>query len=82
MFRLASGNNPVLDRNKLAQIVVFNYLIGNNDAHGKNFSLLHRSLKPAYSGVNYSGAEFSGRIESYQIELAPLYDVLLNFSRA
>ncbi len=32
---------PVIDRNKLAKIVMFNFLVGNNDAHGKNFSLLH-----------------------------------------
>jgi len=32
---------PAQDRNVLAEIAVFNYLIGNMDAHGKNFSLLH-----------------------------------------
>jgi serine/threonine-protein kinase HipA len=51
---LRETTTPVVDRNRLAQVVVFNYLIGNNDAHGKNFSLLHRSLRPAYSGVNDS----------------------------
>lgn len=35
---------PAIDRNHLASIIVFNYLIGNMDAHGKNFSLLHRDV--------------------------------------
>ncbi len=32
---------PVQGRNRLASLLVFNYLIGNMDAHGKNFSILH-----------------------------------------
>jgi serine/threonine-protein kinase HipA len=32
---------PAVDRNLMALALVFNYLIGNMDAHGKNFSLLH-----------------------------------------
>ncbi len=44
---------PALDRNKLAERAVFNFLIGNNDAHGKNFSILHYEtglvkLSPVY----------------------------------
>jgi len=34
---------PAIDRNIFSAGVIFNYLIGNMDAHGKNFSLLHRS---------------------------------------
>lgn len=32
---------PVLDLQQLLNCVIFNFLIGNNDAHGKNFSLLY-----------------------------------------
>ncbi len=32
---------PVLDLKNLLDGVIFNYLIGNHDAHGKNFSLLY-----------------------------------------
>ena len=32
---------PVLDLQILLDAVIFNYLIGNHDAHGKNFSMLH-----------------------------------------
>ena len=37
---------PAVDTIKFLNIVIFNYLIGNSDAHGKNFSLLYKSSKP------------------------------------
>ena len=37
---------PAADRIKLLNIVLFNYLVGNSDAHGKNFSLLYKGKKP------------------------------------
>jgi serine/threonine-protein kinase HipA len=51
---------PVLDLARLLDAVVFNFLVGNNDAHGKNFSLLYR-------GAGTTNQE---------IRLAPLYDVV------
>jgi len=47
---------PVIDRLQFAERAVFNFLIGNTDAHGKNFSLLHFDngqihLAPAYDIV-------------------------------
>lgn len=43
---------PVIDLSRLLDAVIFNFLIGNNDAHGKNFSLLYRGeairLAPLY----------------------------------
>jgi serine/threonine-protein kinase HipA len=35
---------PVIDLARLLDAVIFNYLVGNNDAHGKNFSLLYRDI--------------------------------------
>ena len=32
---------PILDRNALMDALIYNFLIGNGDAHGKNFSLLY-----------------------------------------
>jgi len=32
---------PIKDRDLLMRAAVFNYLIGNNDAHGKNFAILY-----------------------------------------
>ncbi|MDF7824902.1 type II toxin-antitoxin system HipA family toxin [Pontiellaceae bacterium B12227] len=40
LIRIASSR-PAKDLITLFEAVVFNYLIGNNDAHGKNFSLLY-----------------------------------------
>src|ERR1039458_4008542 len=37
------SNSPVVDLALLLDAVIYNYLVGNNDAHGKNFSLLYRS---------------------------------------
>ena len=47
---------PVLDLGALLDAVVFNLVIGNNDAHGKNFALLHAGngsvrLAPLYDLV-------------------------------
>ncbi len=42
---------PVIDLDKMINAVIFNYLIGNCDAHGKNFSLLYLDqlqLAPLY----------------------------------
>ncbi|HEY9869473.1 MAG TPA: type II toxin-antitoxin system HipA family toxin [Candidatus Obscuribacterales bacterium] len=40
---LLNSSLPVVDRNILMQAVVFNFLIGNADAHGKNFAMLYDS---------------------------------------
>jgi serine/threonine-protein kinase HipA len=54
---------PVIDLARLLDAVVFNFLVGNNDAHGKNFSLLYR-----YAGT-----------ASLETRLAPLYDVVSTY---
>lgn len=50
------GVRPALDRLRLLDAVIFNYLVGNADAHGKNFSLLHQRrgvrLAPFYDLVS------------------------------
>ncbi len=38
---LRDTTQPAINRNKLAEAMVFNFFIGNMDAHSKNFSLLH-----------------------------------------
>ncbi|MGE4385073.1 MAG: type II toxin-antitoxin system HipA family toxin [Endomicrobiaceae bacterium] len=37
---------PANSRNMLMKLIIFNFLIGNNDAHAKNFSLLYFNTKP------------------------------------
>jgi serine/threonine-protein kinase HipA len=61
-FRLLreASSAPVIDLARLLDAVIFNYLVGNNDAHGKNFSLLYRGVEAA----------------NLEIRLAPLYDVV------
>jgi serine/threonine-protein kinase HipA len=53
---------PVVDLGHLLDAVIFNFLIGNHDAHGKNFSLLYPTPDP------------SGSLG--KIRLAPLYDLI------
>jgi serine/threonine-protein kinase HipA len=67
---LYNTTQPVKDRNALAALMVFNYLIGNMDAHGKNFSLLHRPMQGRSIGA-------SGQTDTEDfIELTPVYDVV------
>jgi len=51
---------PVIDLARLLDAVIYNYLVGNNDAHGKNFSLLYKKQE-------------NGALE---IRLSPLYDIV------
>lgn len=51
---------PVIDLQFLLNGVIFNFLIGNNDAHGKNFSLLYRGETR----------------QDLETRLAPFYDLL------
>ena len=50
------STTPVDDLLGLLDAVIYNYLVGNNDAHGKNFSLLYRGdnteLAPLYDIVS------------------------------
>jgi serine/threonine-protein kinase HipA len=50
----------VVDLQRLLDAVIYNYLVGNNDAHGKNFSLLYENVGTA----------------AQTIRMAPLYDVV------
>jgi serine/threonine-protein kinase HipA len=50
----------VIDLARLLDAVIYNFLVGNNDAHGKNFSLLYHGMGTA----------------NQQIRLAPVYDVV------
>jgi serine/threonine-protein kinase HipA len=54
------ASTPVIDLARLLDAVIFNYLVGNNDAHGKNYSLLYKPL------------EKGGR----ETRLSPLYDIV------
>jgi serine/threonine-protein kinase HipA len=59
---------PIADLQSLLDAVIFNLLIGNNDAHGKNFSLVYRAdgqtrLAPLYDLVSTTAyPELSARM--------------------
>ncbi len=67
------SSNPIADQMKLWDIVVFNYLIGNTDAHIKNFSLRYSPdlksirLAPAYDIVSTTVYEQSTREMAFRI---------------
>ena len=75
MFELLRqfSSNPIVDQGKLWDIIVFCYLLGNTDAHVKNFSLLYgrdlRSIRlaPAYDLVSTTVYESSTREMSFYI---------------
>jgi serine/threonine-protein kinase HipA len=50
------STTPVIDLANLLDAAIFNYLVGNNDAHGKNFSLVYPdkeiSLAPLYDVIS------------------------------
>mgnify|MGYP003641007701 CR=1 FL=1 len=43
------SSKPAVDQIRMLQVTIFNYLIGNVDAHGKNFSFLYTGQKPELS---------------------------------
>lgn len=50
---LKRTTRPAVSIKQFVELMIFNYLIGNNDAHGKNFSILHYdndqiAFAPAY----------------------------------
>jgi len=65
--------DPIADQLKLWDMIVFDYLIGNTDAHIKNFSLLYSAdlktvrLAPAYDIVSTTVYEQSTRDMAFSI---------------
>lgn len=67
------SSDPVADQLKLWDILIFNYLIGNTDAHIKNFSLMYSPdlksirLAPAYDIVSTTVYRQSTRDMAFRI---------------
>lgn len=82
MFELLRqfSSNPIADQQKLWDLIVFCYLLGNTDAHIKNFSLLYgkdlRSIRlaPAYDLVSTTIYESSTREMSFYVGNALVID--------
>lgn len=74
---LRKTNRPALDIKRFIELMVFNFLIGNNDAHGKNFSLLHYDngiieLAPAYDIL--CTQVYSGLTQKMAMKIGGYYD--------
>jgi len=56
MLLRSLSTTPVIEIERLLNAVIFNYLIGNNDVHGKNYSLLYDgnsvSFTPLYDLIS------------------------------
>lgn len=78
---------PAIEKARLFKIVLFNYLIGNEDMHLKNYSVILRNgkveLSPAYDLLNTS-IVLQGEFEEIALTLKGKksnlnYDVLINY---
>lgn len=82
MFEIlrAHSKDPIRDQLKLWDLIVFNCLIGNTDAHVKNFSLLYDKslhsvqLAPAYDVVSTTVYDMSTRNLAFRIGSALTID--------
>ncbi len=65
---------PTIEKIKLFRLVLFNFLVGNEDAHLKNFSLITRNgkveLSPAYDLLNTTIALRGANIEEMALPLS------------
>ena len=65
---------PAIEKMKLFRLVVFNFLVGNEDAHLKNFTLITRNgkveLSPAYDLLNSTIVLRGANIEELALTLA------------
>ncbi|MCR5254084.1 MAG: type II toxin-antitoxin system HipA family toxin [Treponema sp.] len=68
---------PALETQKFLRYVIFNYLIGNCDSHGKNYSLLYKNrtveLAPLYDAV--STVIYSGLTDKLSMKIGKHYEI-------
>ena len=68
---------PALETRKLLRTVVFNYLIGNCDCHGKNYSILYKGRKaelaPLYDAV--STMIYEGLTDKLSMKIGRHYEI-------
>ena len=68
---------PALESQKFLRYVLFNYVMGNCDSHGKNYSLIYRNnrveLSPLYDVV--STIIYSGLTEKLSMKIGKHYEI-------
>ena len=71
------SSNPIADIRRMLSSVIFQFLIGNCDAHGKNFSLLEEKdstvLSPAYDVV--STAVYPTLTRKFSMKIGNEYEI-------
>lgn len=85
-----NSSSPIIDVQKCAEYFIFNFLIGNCDAHGKNYSLLYKDgkqLAPAYDIVSTTvypdlSKKLSMKIGYYEIEKVRKSHIIDTFEKA
>ncbi|HAC31938.1 MAG TPA: type II toxin-antitoxin system HipA family toxin [Treponema sp.] len=69
---------PALESQKFLRYVLFNYVVGNCDSHGKNYSLLYKNnrieLSPLYDVV--STIIYSGLTDKLSMKIGKHYEIL------
>lgn len=71
------ATNPAADVLKLLDAVIFNAIVGNSDAHGKNFSILYgRRNRTSRFNLDKHLGEQQFSEEYGLVSFAPLYDLL------
>ena len=69
---------PAFETQKFLRYVIFNFLIGNCDSHGKNYSLLYKNksveLAPLYDAV--STVIYPGLTEKLSMKIGKHYEIL------
>lgn len=68
---------PALESQKFLRYVIFNYLIGNCDSHGKNYSLLYKNrrveLSPLYDAL--STVIYPGLTDKLSMKIGKHYEI-------
>ncbi len=75
---LKQTDKPALNRTTFAKYLILNFLLGNADAHGKNFSLLHdpsssTTLAPLYDVVSIIGL-YDNLIQKMAMSVGDCFD--------
>lgn len=68
---------PIIENRNFLKSVVFNFLIGNCDSHGKNYSILYKNnkieLSPLYDAV--STTIYSGLTDKLSMKIGKHYEI-------
>ncbi|MCE5300676.1 MAG: type II toxin-antitoxin system HipA family toxin [Spirochaetia bacterium] len=70
-YRFLSGESGIRSSERFVSAIVYNYIIGNCDAHAKNFSILHD-----VAGINAENGVLRAAKKMGAVTLSPFYDLV------